>query len=92
MWIVCLADNSHEMSIFIFTENQKTTFQNTIRYISEWCFNPSPAEPGYALPLQTVQIQINWLLKTTDLDLHCLSLSMWICINNLDQEIWLADN
>ena len=22
--------------------------------------NPGPAEPGYALPLQTVQIQISW--------------------------------
>ena len=30
--------------------------------------NPSPAEPGYVLPLQTVQI--------TDLDLHCLALRM----------------
>ena len=40
-------------------------------------FNPSPAEPGYNLPLQTVQIQISWLLKKpTDLDLHCLPLSM----------------
>ena len=25
-------------------------------------------------------------------DLHCLQLSMWICINNLDQVIWLAEN
>ena len=39
--------------------------------------NPCPAEPGYALPLQTVLIQISWLLKKpTDLDLHCLSYSM----------------
>ena len=38
---------------------------------------PCPAEPGYALPWQTVQIQISWLLKKpTDLDLHCLSLSI----------------
>ena len=52
-----------------------------------WCFihitekfiNPGPAEPGYALSLQT-------------LDLHCLSLRVWICINNLDQVIWLAEN
>ena len=29
------------------------------------------------LPLQKVKIQISWLLKKpTDLDLHCLSLSM----------------
>ena len=34
--------------------------------------NPSPAEPGYALPLQIVYIQIDCLLKKpTDLDLHC---------------------
>ena len=39
--------------------------------------NPCPAEPRYALQLQTVWIQISWLLrKPTDLDLHCLSLSM----------------
>ena len=25
--------------------------------------NPCPAEPGNTLPLQTVQIQISWLLK-----------------------------
>ena len=40
-------------------------------------FNPSPAELGYVLPLRTVLIQISWLLKKpTDLDLHCLPLSM----------------
>ena len=50
-------------------------------------------EPRYILPLQTVQIQISWLLqKPTDLDLHCLSFSMWRCVNNLHQVIWLADN
>ena len=55
--------------------------------------NPSPAEPRYALPLQTVQIQISWLLKKpTDLDLHCLPFSKWIYINNLNQVIWLAEN
>ena len=43
--------------------------------------NPFPAEPGYILPSEA-----NWS------DLHCLSFSMWICINNLDQVIWLADN
>ena len=30
--------------------------------------NPSPAEPGYTLLLQTVQIQISWLLNPKDLD------------------------
>ena len=39
--------------------------------------NACPAEPEYGLPLQTVQIQISWLLKKpTDLDLHCLSFSI----------------
>ena len=28
----------------------------------------------------------------THLDPHCLSLSMWICINYWDQVIWLAEN
>ena len=47
--------------------------------------NPCPAEPGYVLPLQTVKIQISWLLqKPTDLDLHCLPLSMWIYIDKLE--------
>ena len=39
--------------------------------------NPGPPDPRYALPLQTVLIQISWLLKKpTDLELHCLSLSV----------------
>ena len=43
--------------------------------------------------LQTVQIQISWLLKKpTDLDLHCLPLSMRIYINKPDQEFWLTEN
>ena len=53
--------------------------------------NPSPAEPRYTLPLQTVYIQISWK-KPTDLVLHCLSFSMWIYSNKLDQVIWLAGN
>ena len=39
--------------------------------------NPCPAEPADTLPLQTMQIQISWLLKKpTDLDLHCLPFSI----------------
>ena len=50
--------------------------------------NPCPAEPRYTMPSQTVLIQISWLLKKpNDLDLHCLPLSMWIYINNLDEII-----
>ena len=41
------------------------------------CIKPCPAEPGYTLPLQTVKIQVCWLLKKpTDLDLHCLPFSI----------------
>ena len=61
--------------------------------LQQKCINPCPAEPGYTLPLQTVQIQISWLLKKpTDLDLHCLPFSMRIYINNLNQVTWLAEN
>ena len=39
--------------------------------------SPCPAEHGYTLPLQTVKIQISWLLqKPSDLDLHSLSLNI----------------
>ena len=42
---------------------------NTVLFV-----NPDPVETQYALPFQTVQIQISWLLKKpNDLDLHCLS-------------------
>ena len=30
--------------------------------------------------------------KPLDLDLHCLPLSMWIYINNMDEIIWWAEN
>ena len=43
-------------------------------------------------PAFAVEIQVSWLKKPTDLDLHCLPFSMRIYINSLDQEIWLADN
>ena len=38
--------------------------------------------------------QWNWSGSAveTDLDLHCLPLSMWIYSNNPDQVIWLAEN
>ena len=32
------------------------------------------------------------LKKQTDLDPHCLPLSIWIYTNDLDQVIWLAEN
>ena len=38
--------------------------------------------------------QLIWICiqKPIDLDLHCLSLSMWIYISSLDLVIWLAEN
>ena len=51
--------------------------------------NPSPDDLGYVLPLQTVLISLK---KPTDLDLHCLSLSVWIYIDNQDQKVWLPEN
>ena len=39
-------------------------------------FNPRSAEPGYVLPLQTVEPDQFTSEKPTDLDLHCLLLSM----------------
>ena len=30
--------------------------------------------------------------KPTDLDLQCLPFSIWICMNNLEQESWSAEN
>ena len=50
-------------------------------------FLTRPAEPEYTLPLQTCRSRSVGFLKPTDLDLHCLSLSMLICTNNLDQVI-----
>ena len=41
---MCLADDSHVKSYFYFLQNNK----------SSACMNRSPAEPGYVLPLQTV--------------------------------------
>ena len=64
-------------------------------FLSWAMINPGPAEPGYALPLQTLQIQISWLLKKpTDLDLHCLPFSMWLYQQpgSSIEVIWLAEN
>ena len=68
-------------------------FVHYARASSHIHINLCSAEPGYVLPLQTVKIQISWLLKKpTDLDLHCLPFGTWICINNPDQVNWLAEN
>ena len=76
----------HKFRVFMVKINVTPYLQTAER------INPCPAEPGYTLPLQTVLIKISWLLKKpTDLDLHCLPLSMWIYSKNLDQVIWLAE-
>ena len=35
---------------------------------------------------------VRYGMYATDLDLHCLQLSIWIYSNNPDQVIWLAEN
>ena len=52
---------------------------------------PSPAEPWYTLPLQTVQIQMNWLLKKpTDLICTvCHSVCKFISTTWIKQSDWL---
>ena len=47
--------------------------------------NPSPA---FANSVDQDQLAS----EPTDLDLHCLPLSMWMYINNQDEMIWLAEN
>ena len=53
-----------------------------------YCFhlNPGPAEPRYALPLQTVDPDQLASKKPTDLDLHFAILYVNLClyINNFD--------
>ena len=54
------------MKIKFYRENTITMIQLNLKYYScltiQSPMNPSPAEPGHTLPLQTVQIQISWLL------------------------------
>ena len=38
--------------------------------------NACPAEPGYTLPLQCRETDLCSVKKPTDMNLHCLSLSM----------------
>ena len=71
------------------TKSQTLFFSYFFGLNSAFCtvvFNPGRAEPGYALPLQTVWIQISWLLqKPTDLDPHCLSLCIYMYVNLYQQ-------
>ena len=52
---------------------------------------------NHLLTLVLLNRNMPWLYKqcssrSVGFDLHCLSFSMWICIKNLDQVIWLAEN
>ena len=56
-------------------------------FVKSDSINTCPAEPKNVLLLQTVYIQISWLLKKpTDLDLHCV-----IKYVNLDQQPWSSN-
>ena len=56
-------------NIYFYKENQKKYIAQPslnlplMKSSANLSFNPSPADPGYTLPLQTVQIQISWLLN-----------------------------
>ena len=49
-----------------------------------WCINP------FSCPVLANSVDPDQL--ASDLDLHCLSLNMWISIKNPDRVIWLARN
>ena len=48
------ADDSHEMSSLIFSGKQQQKLPSKFYPPAVVHFNPGPAEPGYALHLQTV--------------------------------------
>ena len=52
--------------------------------------NPSLAE--HNMPCLSKQCRSRSVGFLTDLDLHCLSLNMWISVKNQDWVIWLAGN
>ena len=60
-------------------------------YASFNYINPGPVEPRYALPLQIVEPD-QLASEETNWSGPALFVIMWICINNLDQVIWLAEN
>ena len=47
-----------------------------IEYII-FLINSCPAEPGYTLSLQTVQIQFSWLLNSAGQELICIKLRIY---------------
>ena len=87
---------SHTECFIIFREKKKkeeffSVFNSLWKMNPLLCLvNPCPAEPGYTL--LSKQCRSRSVGFWTDLDLHCLSLSTWICMNNLDKVIWLAEN
>ena len=86
-----------EFTNYIFSKNEK---KNIYIYIYIFIFHKwlyisaqmltfksywTQIYPGFVNSVGPAQL-------ASELDLHCLSLSMWICVNNLDQVIWLAEN
>ena len=61
------------------------SISNILKPLSCW----TQIYPDFANSVDPDQLLLK---KPTDLDLHCLLLSMQICSNNLDQVIWLAEN
>ena len=45
-----------------FSEGKITVVTSLEKVCNYTCMNPGPVEPRHALPLQTVKIQISWLL------------------------------
>ena len=61
MQMFSLGDNLHEMSKAIFWESKKNIISLSSEEFAHRVLRlrPSPVEPGYSLPLQTVYIQIS---------------------------------
>ena len=75
------------MTIFNKTVSTESNGKIYIKTISDL---KDPAGPAGPYPIFPNSADPDQMASSTDLDLHCLSFSMWICINNLDQVIWLA--
>ena len=72
----------HELSLSRSSNTEEIKMSSAVVAI-----NSGPTESGYTCLCKQCRSKSE---KPTNLDLHCLSLSMWIYINNLDQVIWLA--
>ena len=75
---------------YAFTHTKVIQIILTLLLLNTTC----PVLANSVAPDQLASSDINrrHLQKPTDLDLHCLSLNIWISIKNPDQLIWLAGN